>query len=383
MEFIKKYLLVFFLLINLTAEYVILMPISKAFFYVTLALGMFFMISPDVMSWKAYKSAAHLYLMGFIYVVYQFTVGYNYISQDSMLYLICKLVTFGIIVMCVNKKFSFYFEKFIIPFSYTIVVLIALGWIVNKIDYAGNIAFGFANRNAASSMISIAFAGFLFGTDKIKKMHLVLMAFCLASMLVSGSRNSLVMCILFVLVRYGVSFKLIVFMAVSLLFVTFVMPELGLRAVALERLLGTVSGNVSLDRENQRAAAMWMINQRPYEGWGFGAQMVGHARELSEMGSHNGYLDIIIYMGYPFGLTWIAVMVLGVLKRIKLYYARNRMLNFHIAVVISILFAANQEGYLTGVNQITTNLFFFSFTVLGVFIYRNEVFRNRVKIFKR
>ena len=76
-----------------------------------------------------------------------------------------------------------------------------------------------------------------------------------------------------------------------------------------------------------------------------------------------------MYMGLPLGIAFIGTIAWGVLKRFKLYRLHDNILNYHLAVMASILFAANQEDYLVGVNQIITNMFFVSFVVTGLYAY--------------
>lgn len=144
----------------------------------------------------------------------------------------------------------------------------------------------------------------------------------------------------------------------------FALPELGIRITAFERLLGTISGEVPLDRIAQRQGAMVMIQERPWTGWGLASQIQGKALNITELGAHNGYLTLIMYMGLPLGITFIVVIIHGVIKRLKLLRLKDNALNYHIAVILCILFGANQEDYLVGVNQISTNLFLFHLWLL-------------------
>ena len=373
MSFLQKYMLLLFLLVNLTAEYWLLMSVSKVFFYIILALSIpVLLFKSRVLNTTSIKVCPHLYWMGGIYLLYQFTLGIDTLSKDTILYLIGKLVTFCIIIVCVKSNFEFYFKKTIQYFTYIIFALLVLGWLFNRYDYGGHISYGFVNRNAGAAMVAIAFAGFLFGTDELKRKDWFFIIICFIAVLYAGSRNCLAMCILFMLVRFGFSAKLVSVFGLLAFALLVVFPEIGIEVTAFERLADTVSGKLGTDRENQRDAALWMIETKPITGWGFGAQMQGHAAELSILGSHNGYLDHLIYMGLPFGGMWIFVLFLGAIKRLRLYFLKNRIVNYHIAVMVSILFAANQEAFLIGVNQITTNLFFVSFTVLGAYIYQQK-----------
>lgn len=50
MEFLRKYLLLLFLIANMTAEYILFMSVSKYLFYATLGLSIFFLLSKKVIS---------------------------------------------------------------------------------------------------------------------------------------------------------------------------------------------------------------------------------------------------------------------------------------------------------------------------------------------
>lgn len=363
----KKYLLLLLLIANLTAEYVVLMPISSILFYGTLILSVPVVLGSKIFTIKTYRSCPHIYWLALIYVIYFFTLGFQYIGKDSSFYLVGKCATYCIILLGLRSNYEFYFKTTVRPMSYVMLGLLLLGIVVHPFDYGGNLSFGYANRNAASAISTIAFFGFLFSSEKLKGRNLVCLSMCLIIVLLGGSRNSLAMCIIGLMVRFGLSLKLVLVIAGLLFAFVVVLPNMGVDVLAFDRLLGTISGEVSLDRELQREAARWMIDQRPITGWGFEAQMTGYAKELSEYGSHNGYLDHIIFMGKYFGITWIVVMLLGFIKRLKLYFQHDNYINYHIAVMVSVLLAAGQEAYLVGVNQVITNLFFVSFILLGLY----------------
>jgi hypothetical protein len=366
----KEYLLLLFLTANLTAEYSFLMSISKVLFYVTLAVSFLFCVSSFDTIIKKYRTCKHVYILVLIYILYQFTVGISYVSLDAMLYLLSKCVVFGTMVLCINKNFSFYFRKVIRPFAFIILGLLILGYVVHPLDYAGNMAFGFINRNAGTAMATISFAGFLFTTEKFKYRDYLILTVLLAAILMGGSRNSFAMCLVLVLIRYRISSQLIIASLAGLVLVLYIFPYMGLSVEAFDRVMETLTNQISLDRETQREAALWMIKSRPETGWGFEAQMQGYAAELTELGSHNGYLDHLMFMGIYFGALWILVLLLGAINRLKLFSLHDNFVNYHLAVMLAVLLGANNEAFLVGVNQITTNIFYVSYVLLGVYIYR-------------
>lgn len=373
MEFLRKYLLLLFLIANITAEYILFMSVSKYLFYAALGLSVFFLLSKKVISPAAVKSCPHIYALAGILIIYQLLFGMESFSYDSATYFAGKIATFGIMMLCISNNFEFYLKKSILPFSYIILALIVLGWFYHRTSSISSsyFIFGFANRNAACAVSAIGFAGFLFAKGHHKKFDYLCMAILLFTILVGGSRNSLAMCILFVIIKYGLSMRMVAVMSLSAILIIFVLPEMGIEISAFDRLIDTVTGNLASDREAQRQGAMMMIQDKPVTGWGLASQIQGKALEISHYGAHNGYLTLIMYMGLPLGIAFIGTIALGVLKRFfKLYKLHNNVLNYHLAVMISILFAANQEDYLVGVNQITTNIFFVSFVVTGIYIKR-------------
>lgn len=372
MKFLEKHLLLLFLIANATAEYVSLMFVSKYLFYAVLALSIPIIISKNVFAKSIRIQCPQIYIMMAIYLIAQFLLQPDMINSHTLTYTIGKVVTFCILMFCVNHNFEYYFKQTIRPLSYLILGLLLVGWLINKggIGVDDYITFGFANRNAACTLGSIGFAGFLFTSKKYSFKEYMFMSFLLITILIGGSRNALAMCLLFIIIKYGLSEKLVFASLFCIFLIVYVLPEFGLEAVALDRLEGTLSGTVSLDREDQREAAQWMIMQRPWTGWGYNHENIGYALALTEYGAHNGYLTTMKNLGIPLGIMLLVTILWTSLKNLRLYKLHNMEINYHLAVVVSILLAANFEDFLVGVNQITTNIFFLSFVVLNIYRYR-------------
>lgn len=372
MKFLEKHLLLLFLIANATAEYVSLMFVSKYLFYAVLALSVPIIISKNVFAKSIRAQCPQIYIMMAIYLIAQFLLQPDMINSQTLTYTIGKVVTFCIIMFCVSHNFEYYFKQTIRPLSYLILGLLLVGWFINKggISVDNYITFGFANRNAACTLGSIGFAGFLFTSKKYSFKEYMFMSFLLITILIGGSRNALAMCLLFIIVRYGISEKLVFASIFCIFIIVYVLPEFGLEAVALDRLEGTLSGTVSLDREDQREAAKWMIMQRPWTGWGYNHENIGYALALTEYGAHNGYLTTMKNLGVPLGIMLLVIILWTSLKNLRLYKLHNMEINYHLAVIVSILLAANFEDFLVGVNQISTNIFFLSFVVLNIYRYR-------------
>ena len=370
MKNLDKYLLLLFLIANTTSEYRVLAPISMVLFYSVLVLSVPFLFKGGVVSSVARKKFPELMAFIFIYLIAQFVFQIEMWTSANILYTVAKCAVFSIMMLCVSNDFEFYFKRTLDIFPFVILGLVIGGWIYNRVDPMGMICFGFVNRNVACTIATAGIAGFLFRKEKLSKLDLLYVSILFATVLYGGSRNALAMCILLFMVRYGLSFKIVLVGALAAVAVLFIFPAVGIEVTALDRLIGTLNGTVEIDREEQRLQAWAMIAAKPWTGWGYsyGAE----AALITDMNAHNGYLTTIENLGWPCGLLLLFNLAIGTFKRLKLYKLNDRYVNYHLAIVVSTLFGANQEDYLIGVNQCTTNLFFLSFAVLGVYMYKRK-----------
>lgn len=357
------------LLANMTAEYKLLASVSQVFFYSVLVLGVVVLLLNIHDLGLSLNRSPEITGLIIIYLTAQFILQCDIISADNIIYTFTKIAVFCIISYSIYSNYHFYIKKTPIIFSYIIVLLVLCGWFINKTGQYGSLQFGFNNRNVACTIATAGFAGFLFMKERLKLMDYACMAFLLITILYGGSRNALAMCMFIIVVRYGFSFKIVGVTALFLIAILYALPELGIETTAFKRLMGTFDGTVALDRERVREIAWGMIAMRPWTGWGYNfiiPQSVGVA-----MGAHNGYLVLIENLGYPCAIAAFMCIGVGAFKHLKLYKLHNNALNYCLAIVVSTLFAANQESYLVGVNQFTTNYFFVAFVILGMFKYQN------------
>lgn len=367
----SEYLLLLFLIVNMTAEYIMFASISKIVFYGVLALSVPICLMNAQTIRQGFKSCPYMLWWILIYIVYQVTVGSKYATTENLVYLVAKIATFCVMVLCIGKNHNFYFEKISKPMGFVILVLLLLGF--NSMGlYGDSRSFGFYNGNAGCSIAMIGTACFLFKAGKYTNIEKICLLFCAACVLLGSSRNSLAMLGILIVMRYGASPKLILAGIVGLLAVVFVLPEMGFEVTSVNRLLGTFDGSVSIDRDDQREAARWMIEQHPWDGNGFNFANYGYALELTELGAHNGYLNMLEQMGYGFGGLWLGILALGVLRNLKLYKEDNLYVRKYLGIMLAILFGANQESYLSGVNQFTTNMLYVSMVILWMYSYRKK-----------
>lgn len=367
----SEYLLLLFLIVNMTAEYIMFASISKMVFYGVLALSMpICMMNLNIIK-DGFKQCPYMAWWIIIYIIYQSTVGIKYATTENLIYLLAKITTFCVMLLCIGKNYRFYFEKISKPMGYLVVSLLIIGFNKMGLDSASR-AFGFYNGNAGCAIAVIGMACFLFKEGKYSKVEIICLLFCAMCVLLGSSRNSLAMMGILIILRYGASSKLILAGFIGLLAIVFVLPELGFEVSSVNRMIGTFDGRISIDRDDQREAARWMIEQHPWDGNGFNFENYGYALSLTELGAHNGYLNMLEQMGYGFGGLWLGILAIGVLRNLNFYKESNIYVRKYLGIMLAILFGANQESYLSGVNQFTTNMLYLSMVVLWMYSYNKK-----------
>ena len=365
MKFLKKYILLIFLIENLLALSP-LIGVSQLLFYAMLAIGLFLMAVGGFFRPENFRRCRPLYLLGLVYIFYQFTLGVDTISVSTITYLIAKVATFVIITVSIVDDWNLYARK--VPFYLSIFIFFILLMGINNVDTLDTTdrqVLGFGNTNATSALAALCLATVIFFWNRRYAFFYSIMAiFALYAMLAAGGRNAMMVLAIMLLVWTGMSMKRIRIAGAVLCLVWLIISVLPIHLAGIERLEATISGEAGTNRDIERLATQIMIDEKPYTGWGFGAENVGEAAQLTELGSHNGYLDTIKFMGYPFGGLWILVLVCSVLPLIKYIKSSDRIIRYHLAIVLSTLASAFFEAWFVGVHQVYTNIFFCSLAIL-------------------
>lgn len=367
-EFLRKYLLLLFLVVNLTAEYYLFSSISKVMFFTSLAIGLPICLYNYEIIWNSRKVAPCFIWWSIIYIIYQFTIGYKYNTLENYQYLIAKNVVFGIIMISISTHFDYYFKNLTKTMGYVIVFLLLIGF--SYIAYGGTRSFGFYNPNAGCIIAAIGASCFLFQDEKLSHTDILCLLFCIMCVLIGHSRNSLGMLIVLFFFRYKLSGRLMIIGLLTILLLFVIIPMFDIDFLSVERLYGTLEGTVSLNRDLERKAAWWMIHQHPWDGNGFYFKNYGIALMFSELGAHNGYLTILEQMGYLFGGIWLCVLAKTVIPFFKLLTTEDLTVRRHLAIVTMLLISAMFEDLFVGVNMIATNIFFISLMALSEYKYK-------------
>lgn len=367
---IVKFWLFLFLIGNICAQYKVLTPFSNLFFYPLLGFSIIAILSnlSTVFSFRTISAYKFIYSYVFILWIYQFTFGLNKTHDDTWMYIIAKTAMLLMTIIAVKKNYIFYHTSFCKYYLFFCVALIILGLTIFNYVASGRQYLGFGNPNAGGHLASICVAGLLMINPVKNKKWLSrgMMLICLVAVMLSGSRASLGIVIVAILMQYGLSKKLVITTAIVFFVLTIILPMIGIQLTAVERFTQTIENqNYSSGREVEREAAILMIRESPWIGNGICTPQTEQAMRISELGSHNTYLDWLKWFGIPLGGILIFFLVVTTL-RLFFYYRKtnDEYKRFHLFVVVSTVLVCYFEGFIWGVNEMSNTLFFTSLAVL-------------------
>ncbi len=348
--------------------------LSRIPFYLILGTGLFLTFLGGFFNKETIKKCWPLYALSIIYVLYQFTLGIETISSRSLIYLLAKITTFVIITVSVTSDWLFYAKKAPVYIAAGVFLILLYG--MNRtgvVSTDSRLMFGFTNSNTTSSLSSLCLGTVIFFWNKKKSVLYFFMAVCaLYAMLAGGGRNAILMFAVMMFVWAGFSLRRIIVSVMLIFAVLTVVNVFSIELAGISRIEETISGDMGSNRELEVIATEMMIDEKPITGWGFEAQNVGRAAFISEMSSHNGYLETIKFMGYPFAIMVFFVIFYSTISQLRNFRNSDPAIKFHLAVVLSHLVGAMFEGLLVGVHEFSTNIIFYSLAVLTTYRYYQQ-----------
>lgn len=370
MKFLTKHLLTIFTIGNLMAVYRMLRPFSDVVFYASLAIGvlMVLMNIGNVFSRQTITKYKVFFFFILVMWIYQFIFGMDKIYPKTWTYLVSKTVMLLMTIAVIERHPQYYLKTYYIIISYIAAVLLVIGFFLFPFTPDGRMGLGFANPNTTGGLSAICFCFlYLSENNNVPKWHkrILLLIFAFA-VLASGSRASLGLLVLAFIYKHGLSGKLITTGALILITVFFVLPHFGLAFQGIDRFIDTInSQEFSAGREDVREAAWVMINNSPIEGNGIYCSQSEEAMLISDLGSHNAYLDFLKWFGYPLGGLLIASLFWCAYQLLRIFWkSSNFCFRAHLLVVWGVLGMCFFEGLIWGVNEINNTLFFASFAIL-------------------
>lgn len=369
MEKIAKYWAFLYLLGNIFAQYRMFSELAEPTFYTLIVIAVILLMrNIQVLARpRMLKSHIFIYVFSFALIIYQFTFGLTYLNEKAATYLVAKVVCDFMFIISIAKCTTFYENKFYKYLPVLTACLIGIGIFTGGVDPLTNRqTYGFGNANSMCSIAALSAGCIFIQNRKLRLWHWIVIAVCVYAVLMGGSRTSMVAMLFGFIFKFGLKLKTLAIVVVMLMAVP-ILDNMGVKFSGIERLTDTVkSGDYVDDRRMERAATILMIEQNPISGNGLYAENSEEAKKISLLGSHNGYLDLLKFMGLIFGGISILVLLVYALKLIRVFNSsQNLYVRTHLYVVISVLAMAMYEAYIWGVNQMTTSSLFVSLAFLG------------------
>lgn len=365
---IKKYLLFVLLLENIITQTSLMGWLSAYLFYPFMALGALFIVNGSIFKGEKLKKFGWMYALMVIYIIYEFLIGIDYISQKTLLYLIAKITTFAIIIVSIDANEAFYRGKAVwwlaCAMGFFLIVGMATG---GNVGGSGRALAGYTNSNTAGSMgaMTVGMILFYMRGRKWSTVPILIMLFGMYGVLAGASRAGFMVLFLLVFLRYGVNAKTVGTIGLVIVLGLFILPAVGVETVGLQRLEDTINGTEGTNRGVERQAAEWMISQKPWTGWGFQAINQGYAAVLTPLPSHNGYLEIVKQMGFPAGIIFFLIILTPIMNYWNTLQRNHLKMNIFFALVLVSLIKANYEAGFVGVHEYGTNLFFSALAMMS------------------
>lgn len=366
------YWAILYLVGNIFSQYMLLNPLADITFNVLILVGFLINITKiqNLSNKQIVKANSFIFAYAAIMIVYQATFGMQHINEKTWTYLVAKIVADFAFIISIAKMPSFYKEKAYPLIAVFTAILIAVGIVYGGggLIINGRMTYGFGNSNSLGAIGAICAGALFISAKKLKVWQWLVVGICAFGALKSGSRTGTAMLLLSLLLKYGIHKRTILVLIISYLSLQ-ILHECGINFVGLDRFFDSVQeGNFDDTRYVEREATLLMIRTNPIEGNGLYAQQSREAAMISELGSHNGYLDLVKFMGIPLGGLVILFLLQNVRMMFKRFFTTEDLnIRAHVYVVVATLLAAMNEAYIWGVNQMVTTMMFISLTTLGYF----------------
>lgn len=343
--------------------------ISDILFYPFMFCGLISLMTPETWRATTVRKFHCLYALMAVYVGYEVTFGLDHINGKTLLYLISKLSTFGIIITSINAAEHFYRHKGVLILICSMAFFLCYGMVTGGgVQSSGRALAGFTNENTAGAMGALT-VGMLLFYMKGRKWNIYALFVMLTGfygVLAGGSRAGFLMLFLLVFLRYGLNLKSAGVMVLLIAAGIYVLPMIDIETVGLQRMMDTYNGIEGSNREPEREAAKWMIAHRPVSGWGYMATNQGYAASISRLASHNGYLEIIKQMGYPTAIIYFGIIFITIIKCYLATRRNHQHIDLFLALTLMLLVKANYEAAFVGVHEYGTNIFFVAIAMASV-----------------
>tara|TARA_B110000879_G_scaffold166284_1_gene214923 strand:- start:120 stop:986 length:867 start_codon:yes stop_codon:yes gene_type:complete len=285
-----------------------------------------------------------------------------------------RSVEFSIISTSIFFNYEYYKNKFLDHLVYVVLGIVVFGFVIDPSLFSGRYSGIIWNPNMFSSLVIIAFSIHFLKHEKLTRSDYFILFILLISALASGSRNSLVALILVFIFKYGFTSKNVMYGFFALVISLFILT------INLETSINRFVDNTFNDRILQFEYAYISVQEKLFTGYGLdkyayiNKSLVPIHLKDKIIGAHNGYLAILAQYGIIFGSV---ILFLIFRKSLQAYFYFKNKKSFesvYLFIILYVLIASIYESLITGINEFSTILFWFSTSILSysMFLKENE-----------
>ena len=319
-----------------------------------------------------HKAFAFFIIINVLNLLY-FILFHGVFEIEALKYMLARGVQFSVISFSIYFHYDYYKSKFLDHFVYLIFAIVLVSIVLNPYIFLGRYSGIIWNPNMFSSLVVIAFA-ILFLKNKIKSNfdYVMLFSFFLMA-LVSGSRGSIVAIILVSLLKYGFSFRNLLYGVIFFVF------ALAISSINLDTSLNRfVEQSMFNDRLLQYEYAILSIKHKLFIGYGLdkyayiNESLVPIFLKGKVIGAHNGYLAILAQYGIIFGGLILYIIFQQSYKMFSSFRNSPGDERVYLFIILYTLIASLYEALLTGINEFQTMLFWFALAFLSYSKFNHE-----------
>ncbi len=285
----------------------------------------------------------------------------------SLKYFLARFAVFSLFSLHINycsKYFSTDFFKHLYNFLLVLAIASLLYWPVSlSFRYYGI----FTNPNALGSIMSISFALKLLLYYEGKRRDFLELLLFFSLILLSGSRISLLSIALIYVFKFGVNFRFITIITISILGLYFtidIFKESGASRLLSEDLIS----NRILEFEY----AYMTFQSKWISGYGLAnyayinQDLISVEHENLHIGAHNAYLALLVQYGLLFAISFFIILLTSLFSIISFIKSKwdSKHIQFLSFIIIFTLLNGFAETMITGINDFQTSMFWLSFGYL-------------------
>ena len=373
-KWLFKYGAVIFLFNTLLFSIESVRPLGNIIFLGAMALfALLLFINPKQMKYILFHKAFAFFIIINVLNLLYFILFHGVFEIEALKYMLARGVQFSVISFSIYFHYDYYKSKFLDHFVYLIFAIVLVSIVLNPYIFLGRYSGIIWNPNMFSSLVVIAFA-ILFLKNKIKSNfdYVMLFSFFLMA-LVSGSRGSIAAIIIVSLLKYGFSFRNLLYGVIFFVF------ALAISSINLDTSLNRfVEQSMFNDRLLQYEYAILSIKHKLFIGYGLdkyayiNESLVPIFLKGKVIGAHNGYLAILAQYGIIFGGLILYIIFQQSYKMFSSFRNSPGDERVYLFIILYTLIASLYEALLTGINEFQTMLFWFALAFLSYSKFNHE-----------